>query len=127
MTSFIVALDGKEDRIQNAGQLAFELRKYAALRLQRPFVAQLKGISGSLAFGIGQDQTVLSHIPLNGDPPYHESRGNAKRDGVVVYFFDESWTEFGGDAMISWQLAIEALMEFYETGQLSQKVKWAEI
>ena len=120
-------VDGSEEPIKTKGHLVQLLTKFQAQREDRPFVLDLEGPSGALGFGVGRPDTFLHHTPAGGLPPYMMSRGSGPPGNVLVYFYGGDWTEIDTEAAIPWTQAIGAILDYYETGNLSSAVDWAEV
>jgi len=80
----------------------------------------------SLAIGVGRDLSVLNYVPGTGDPPYFTSLGNESAKGTIVFHFMGQWSEFSMRNAIPFDQARKAVRFFFETGKLSDKVKWEE-
>jgi hypothetical protein len=94
-----------------------------------PAMATLELASGdALTIGLGRDETVLSFTPASGDPPYFASRGGGAADEPVLVFFVEGhWTEFSRRNAVSWAAGRQAMLDFMETGDLSNVIAWEEV
>jgi len=81
---------------------------------------------GSLAIGVGRDMSVLNYVPGSGDPPYLSSIGDLTGEGAIVFQFMGQWSEFPIRHAISLDSAREAVKHFFETGRLSDEIRWEE-
>ena len=93
-----------------------------------PFMVTLAREDGTtLSIGLGREESTLSHVSADGEPPYHMSRGDLARDEPIEFFSGGEMTEFAPESAIPAGAAREALRFFYETGELSPKVDWEEL
>lgn len=80
----------------------------------------------SLAIGLGAEESVLSFVAGDGDPPYLASRGDNASSEPIVFQFMGDWSEFPGKCAISLDAARAAMREFFSTGKLSDDIVWIE-
>ena len=126
MTDWEVAYrEGITEKIQDRAALEALLDQFQARREAMPFLVDLAGPHGSLTFGVGRADTIVTHTPLQSNPPFHVSRGDGPTGGVVHYYYFGSWTEFGSENVVTWERARKVLLHFYETGKLSSLIEWA--
>jgi hypothetical protein len=59
--------------------------------------------------------------------PYFCSRGDDRVDGVVVFRYSGSWSEFPVAFAISLERGREAVREFFATGVRPESVAWTEV
>lgn len=82
---------------------------------------------GTLAIGLGLDETVLSYVPASGDPPYLRTAGPTEHGSDLVFFYLGEWTEFPREQAVSLSQGRAAMREFFQKGELSSQVKWVEV
>jgi Immunity protein Imm1 len=92
----------------------------------RPFMVALAREDGSsLSIGLGSDESVASYVSGSYDPPYYVSRGDPDRAEPIVFHSGEM-TEFPPWSAIPLEDARQAMRHFFETGELSPGIDWAE-
>ena len=90
------------------------------------WMAELVSPSGaSCAVGLGRTRSVLTFMESI-DPPYWTSQGSPGDSGTIVFFYDGHWTEFSNASTLSTERAIEALEEFFLTGERPGAVHWVQ-
>lgn len=93
----------------------------------QPFIVELVvPRAGTLAIGLGLDDTVLSYAPSTGDPPYLRSAGSSEGSDLVFRYYGE-WTEFPREYSVPLGQGRDAMRVFFEEGALSRAVKWVEV
>jgi hypothetical protein len=94
-------------------------------RANRPVMVNVVSQSGEvLTIGLGADQSVLSYMPANGEPPYLSSVGNDQSGGTIVFSYFGDWTEIPRTSLIATPIARQVLRHFVNTGELSNIVTW---
>jgi hypothetical protein len=93
-------------------------------RHPRMVVVEVAG-RGVLCVGLGSKESVLSHIPEDGMPPYHTSQGDSSRSGAVWFDFMGEASEFVQDELVPSKQAREAVTHWLQTGNLGV-VGWHE-
>ena len=92
-----------------------------------PMLAVLGREDGStLSIGLGHPYSVLSFVDGSHDPPYYISRRDEERTEPVKFVFSGEMTEFPPWCAIPTEQAREAMRHFFETGELSPRLDWAE-
>jgi Immunity protein Imm1 len=92
-----------------------------------PFVVVLAREDGStLSIGLGSAESVASYVSASWDPPYYISRGDEERTEPVRFIYSGEMTEFPPWSAIPTEQAREAMRHFFETGELSPRIDWAE-
>lgn len=91
-----------------------------------PILADIVIENGDImSIGIGGgDDTVLTFMSANLDPPYFHSLGQCDSDEYIVYFYYDEWTELPRNTLIPKAVAMGAVAEFVNFGRRSDKVKW---
>ena len=93
-----------------------------------PFMAEVTASSGdSLALGLGTAATVLSWVAASGEPPYFSSLGDETADGVLVFRYAGSWSEYPASSAISYEEGRQAVREFLLTGTRPANRAWTEV
>jgi hypothetical protein len=109
-------------------KLNLVLTDLTQLAREKPFIAELNNSAGdTLALGLGRDESVLSWVAADGDPPYHASVGDDSADGTVDFYYRDTWSEFPRWSAVSIETALEAVRQFFETAQLPDRVRWKEV
>lgn len=80
-----------------------------------------------ITIGLGAQVSSLNHVPPTSDPPYVISVGDEKGEGVIDFYYFGHHTQFALRNTISNDLAIVAVLDFAESGKLSDKVAWEEV
>lgn len=92
-----------------------------------PFVVALAREDGStLSIGLGTEESVANYVSGSFDPPYYVSRGDPDRAEPVKFVFSGEMTEYPPWSAIPVEAARAAMRHFFETGELSPDVDWAE-
>ncbi len=95
---------------------------------EKPFMAELSNFAGdTLALGLGRDESILSWVAANGDPPYYASKGDEHADGTVVFYYRGTWSEFPRWSAVPIESAFAAMRQFFETEQLPNSITWEEV
>ena len=81
----------------------------------------------SCAIGLGRPRSAVTFSALMVEPPFFLSRGDATSDESLVFFYNGHWTEFPPEAGIPVNDALDALRQFFESGQRPTAVKWDEV
>jgi hypothetical protein len=78
---------------------------------------------------VGSDETVLGLDYAHRKPPYYSSRGTAQSDYPVMtaYLALSHHTEFSRRSVIPMEDGLNALHQFFETGQRPTTVQWEEV
>jgi hypothetical protein len=90
-------------------------------------LVSLKG-HGSLDVVVGADRSWLHHTPENGMPPYRVSHGDFEADGFFVFLhegdhpMEGEWSE-----TVPSDAARGAARYFLRTGNLDERIQWAEV
>jgi hypothetical protein len=93
----------------------------------QPLIVVLGLEDGStLSIGVGRPYSVLDYVDGSHDPPYFVSRGDTERREPVRFLFSGEMSEFPPWSAIPIDAAREAMRYFFETGQLSPEIDWAE-
>ena len=96
--------------------------------LEKPFMVELIAARGeSLAMGLGRDESVLSWVRGDQNPPYYASKGDATAVGMIVFFYRGAWSEFPRWSAVPLMRAREAMRRFFSTGQMPDNVEWIEV
>jgi Immunity protein Imm1 len=97
--------------------------------LTDPFVVELvAGEHGTLAMGVGRPETVLSHTPASGDPPYHASRGDPSAEGFIDFYFQGSYSEYPREQAVPVEVGREAMRRYFDRpDRLPDNVEWQEV
>jgi hypothetical protein len=69
---------------------------------------------------------VASYVSGSWDPPYYISRGDPGRAEPIVFHYSGEMTEFPPWSAIPVEDARAAMRHLFTTGELSQKIDWAE-
>jgi len=108
-------LDTLPDRLQ--GEAAAE-----------PFMVDVTTSAGdSLSLGLGAAVTVLSWVAASGEPPYFSSLGDEAADGVLVFRYAGSSSEYPASSAISHEEGRQAVREFLLTGTRPANRAWTEV
>jgi hypothetical protein len=95
---------------------------------KRPFMAELIATNGnSLSMGLGREETVLSWVPANNDPPYYASKGNPNAEGTIVFYYSGDWSEFPRWSAVPVPAGWATMREFFQTGERPSTVEWQEV
>jgi hypothetical protein len=131
MTATIHRVEWGEDGRAEVGsieELDRLLDGLAASVLEKPLMAELIAENGdSLAAGLGRDESVLSWINGDQNPPYYASKGDSGAGGMIVFFYRGDWSEFPRWSAIPVARAREAMRRFFTTGQMPDNVEWTEV
>jgi hypothetical protein len=95
---------------------------------REPSILELVIDSGAaMSIGLGREMTVLGFVPGSLDPPYYASLGDLAADGFIEFAYGGQFTEFPLSQAIPLEVGIDALLDFFVTGTLSQAVTWQEV
>jgi hypothetical protein len=96
--------------------------------LEKPFMVELISPNGdSLAAGLGLDESVLSWVPGDQNPPYYASKGDGAAEGTVVFHYRGDWSEFPRWSAVPRGEVREAMRHFFATGEMPRNVEWKEV
>lgn len=112
------------DSVQGLDALLDRLQSEAEAE---PFMAEVSTSAGSLSLGLGATATVLSWVAADGEPPYYCSRGDDAAEGVFVFRYAGSWSEFPASFAIAYEAGRAALREFLLSGQRPANAAWTEV
>lgn len=116
----------KVESVERLDQLLDDLQRQGAA--SQPLIAELVPPGkGTLAIGLGLDDTVLSYTPASRNPPYLRTAGPNEHGSDLVFFYYGEWTEFPREQAIPLSEAREAIRRFYREGALPSQVKWVEV
>jgi hypothetical protein len=84
--------------------------------------------AGTLGMVVGDDRSVLNHVPDNLDPPYMVSVGSQDSDEPFVFYVaGDHYSEALRRNTISPAAARAAMRHFLATGGLSPEVEWEQV
>lgn len=90
-------------------------------------MAEVTASSGdSLALGLGTATTVLSWVAASAEPPYFSSLGDETADGVLVFRYEGSWSEYPASSAISAEEGRQTVREFLLGTRLASQA-WTEV
>ena len=77
---------------------------------------------------MGNDRSVLNHVPSNGKPPYMTSHGDDDEDRPFTFYVaGDHHSETSWRHTIPVSTAREAARVFLLTGRLDDRVEWEEV
>ncbi|MDP1847220.1 MAG: Imm1 family immunity protein [Solirubrobacteraceae bacterium] len=123
--------DEQREEVRTAAELDALLERLAteARAEGRPQDVQLtvEG-AGTLGMVVGDDRSVLNHVPDNLDPPYMVSVGSEVSDEPFVFYVaGDNYSEALHRNTILPPAARAAMRHFLATGALSPEVEWEQI
>jgi hypothetical protein len=80
----------------------------------------------TLAVGLGRDLSVLSYTAPGGWPSKHIVNQQAPDDELVAYGFLGHFSEMPARYTASVSAAIDAAVEFFKSGRLSDELQWED-
>ena len=84
--------------------------------------------AGTLGMVVGDDRSLLNHIPDNLDPPYMVSVGNeASDEAFVFYVAGDHYSDVPRRHTILPADGWAAMRYFLTTGELSPEVEWEQV
>jgi hypothetical protein len=89
-------------------------------------VLELSETGDSLAIGLGRDESVLSYVPGDKNPPYFTSTSEKDIGGTLVFRFMGDCSEFPLRNTVPIKATREAVRYFWRTGRLTTELKWEE-
>lgn len=93
----------------------------------KPLIVELiVSESGTLAMGLGREETVLSFTPSSLDPPYLQSIGPNSVGGDLVFYYHGEWTDFPRQNAIALHEGREAMRRFFRERKPPDNVRWME-
>ncbi len=119
-------LDNEENRfeIPNAEKLRQYLHEFHQHAQQKPVIVTLNAPDKScLAIGLGRDLSVLNYIAPGGWPALHVV-GDEANDGVIDYMCFGQFSQIPARNTIPIDRAIEAAVEFFNSGKLAEALQW---
>jgi hypothetical protein len=115
--------DGTEP-VADAEQLRTRLSELQEQAKKAPFFVILNAPDGSnMAIGLGRDLSVLSYSTAGGWPAQHVV-GDSHREGLLTYTYLGDFSEMPARYAIPVQEAIEATVEFFNSGRRTGRLTW---
>jgi hypothetical protein len=128
MEANVAWTDDQSTQVQSADemrQLLGRLQSEARAAGERPFMAEVTlDAIGSLALGIGLDVSILVYTGWEGAPPYLISRGRPGATNNIVFYYMGEWSEYPGTAEVAFDVALDAICEFVDTGAVPTWIDW---
>jgi hypothetical protein len=122
---------GQREEVESAAELDGLLDRVAveARAAGKPQDVQVTvAAAGTLGIVLGDDRSVLNHIPADSDPPYMVSVGaEAGEDPFVFYVAGDHYSESLRRNTIPLEAARAAMRHFLATGELSPEVQWEQV
>jgi len=116
--------------VESERELREALGRLCELALtEGPFIAELRLQNGDmLGIGLGRPESVVAYLPGTGMPPYYhaESSGDHRLDQALTFDLAGETTEFPSSQAVPVERAKDALVHFFETGQLAPFLEWVE-
>jgi hypothetical protein len=90
-----------------------------------PFIVEISSQQGDvLSIGLGRTESVACFIPYNRSEPSFISVGERSKGAPVSFVFHDETSEFRRESVISKPLALNAALEFFESGGRPTNIKW---
>jgi hypothetical protein len=114
--------------VSSVQELDWLLDDLARTAADKPFVVELISHEGdSMSVGLGSEESVLSWVSADGNPPYYASRGNREAEGTVAFFYGGSWSEFPKWSAVPMAEARAVMRQFFQTGERPASIDWEEV
>jgi hypothetical protein len=92
-----------------------------------PIWVSINGSFGDLSIVLGYDQSVLSFIYPDGNPPYLVSNNNSNDHSEIDCFFAGHHSPISSNNLIPMNTARQAIRTFTEHHALTVDIRWSEV
>ena len=115
--------------IEELDSVLFEAANEAKLGEKLNIIYLEADNGNAISIAVGGDETVLGFTYSHNNPPYYASRGISGDEEPVLtaYVYLEHHTEYPRRNVIPIALAISAIHEFIESGELPASIQWIEV